>query len=564
MMIKGNPVSPGIALGKAYVYEPFVPKVMEILCSAEEAAAEKKRLDDGVQAACAELDASIERLFGDAADVLRAHKEMLLDEELLETMSESVLVEHKNASWAAVSAFGDFMAILSQAGDPLIAARTADLKDVRDRLLRVLQGMPEKNLSALTEPIVIITRDLTPSDTATMRREYVLGIISETGGSTSHAAIIANHYGVPAILGAEGAWDAIGDGVTVGLDALSGDIYISPSADVIHMLHEKQSAYAAKALAEAAYRDKSCQTADGERIQIGLNIGSDMPDGNYAQADFVGLFRTEFLYMRGDHLPTEDEQFIAYKRVLELADGKPLTLRTLDIGGDKTLSYLPLPKEENPFLGNRALRLCLCKPELFRVQIRAALRAALFGDLWLMLPMVGSIDDIRRGKAFLDETREELKAEKVLFGDVKFGIMIEIPSIAAIADKAAQMVDFASVGTNDLCQYLCAADRMNPATEAYYQTFSPAMARTLGAIAAAFHNAGKPVSICGELAGDPLGAVLLAGLGIRKLSMSGTKMTRVKAAIAQVTALQACELARQACNADTETDVIKILTSAIR
>ena len=271
-------------------------------------------------------------------------------------------------------------------------------------------------------------------------------------------------------------------------------------------------------------------------------------------ADYIGLLRTEFLYMNSDHLPTEEEQFEAYKRVLATAGSKPVTLRTLDIGGDKTLSYMPLPKEDNPFLGKRALRLCFDEPQLFRAQLRAALRASAYGTLWLMLPMVGCIEDIRRARAIISDVESELHAEGVAVGEYKVGIMIEIPAIAMAADIAAKYCDFASIGSNDLIQYSTAVDRMNPEVSSYYQSYHPAVFRLMRTAISAFREAGKPISICGELGGDSLAAPVLVGMGMRKLSMSATSVASIKRTLAHLTLAQMQEMAATVCNGDTAAD----------
>jgi phosphotransferase system enzyme I (PtsI) len=304
--------------------------------------------------------------------------------------------------------------------------------------------------------------------------------------------------------------------------------------------------------------------ASGEEYSIGLNIGSTEPNEYIKYADFVGLFRTEFLYMESEHMPTEEEQFKAYKKVLANALGKPVTLRTLDIGGDKSLRYLVLPHEANPFLGKRALRLCLDLMDLFKTQLRAALRASAFGEMWIMFPMVGSIDDIRNAKAVVEEVKAELRAEKIPFDEnIKIGIMIEIPSIAMISDLAAKEVDFASIGTNDLTQYLHAVDRMNADIVDYYQSMSPAMFRMLGNVFSEFNQAGKPISVCGELAGDPVGALVMVGLGLRKLSMNASNIARVKRMLSNFSLTDMKDTAHAVKMQATQDEVIEYLEGKI-
>lgn len=562
MVLKGNAVSAGVALGAAYVYKAFALDVHEAYCEGGTETAEKARFDTALRAAGQELEAviaSFAKENADKAKIFAAHMEILNDEEIVEMVEDAILHERKLAEYAVMEAFAEFIELLSRAEDPLIAARVADLRDVRNRLIRVLQGEPEKNLSTLAGPVVVVAHDLLPSDTATLDRKNVLGIVTEVGGATSHSAIIANSYRIPAVLGVPGCTEILTDGTPVGLDALAGEVYVQPGDEAEKALEAKRATWLEKLAEEDAYLAREPLMADGTRLEMGINIGSAERVADYDHCDFVGLLRTEFLYMQSDHMPTEEEQYNAYRRVLEHAGGKPVTLRTLDIGGDKTLSYMQLPREDNPFLGKRALRLCFEEPQLFRTQLRAALRAAVAGPLWLMLPMVGSLEDIRRGRAFFEEAKVELEAQGVPHGqDVRFGIMVEIPAIAAVADLAADEVDFASIGTNDLCQYLCAVDRMNPELDAYYQCFSPAMVRTLGGIIEAFDQKGKPVSVCGELAGDARGAVLLAGLGLKKLSMSPAKLAGVKAALSRVGLKEARALAQKARGMRTEKEVLAL------
>lgn len=567
MVLKGNPVSPGISVGKAYIYKALSFDVHETYFEGDPAA-EKAVFDAAVQAAETELDgliAAFSAQDADKAKIFEAHKEILFDEEILEMVEEAILSEKKTSDFAVCGVYAEFIELLGSAKDELIAARVADLRDVRNRLIRILHGEAEKNLSVLSEPVVIVAHDLLPSDTATLDRQNVLGIITEVGGATSHSAIIANSYRIPAVLGVPDATEALKDGVLIGLDALSGLVHIDPQSDVMEELDQKNEVFQQEQAIAQQYLDKEGLTADGVHIDIGLNIGSaDYLEG-YKYSDFVGLFRTEFLYMESDHQPTEEEQYKAYRKVLENMKDRPVTLRTLDIGGDKTLSYMQLPREDNPFLGKRALRLCFDNPELFKTQLRAALRASVAGQLWIMLPMVGSIDDIRRARSILDDVKAELDTQGIAYAkDVKLGIMIEIPSIAMISELAADEVDFASIGTNDLCQYLCAVDRMNPEIDSYYQSYAPAMVRTLGYIIEQFNKKGKPISVCGEMGGEILGAMLLVGLGLRKLSMSESKLAGVKAVLSKLTIAQLEDAAQKAKNFETEEQVTTYLKSLIQ
>lgn len=548
-MLKGKAVSPGVALAPAYVYLPDLPSPSGGHIPPERVEQEIAILNEGIRIADEELVRLIDS-FPDSeaeqAKIFAAHREILNDEALLDMIPGTIREELVSAETAAFLAFDSFIALLGGAEDANIAMRTADLTDVRNRLVRCLRGGTAEGLAHLPGDCILVARDLLPSETVSMDRKRVLGIVTETGGATSHTAILARSYGIPALLGVSDATRLIKTGDALVLDALDGTLSVRPDEKAIADGETKRAQWFSQRAGEETARRIEARTKDGIRIEIGLNIGSDAePIPEYV--DFVGLFRTEFLYMDSGHLPTEEEQFAAYRRVLEHANGRPVTLRTLDIGADKALPYLRMEKEENPALGNRALRFCLNEVHIFKTQLRAALRAAAYGNLWLMFPMVGGIDDVERAKAVIDEAEAELAAENPGFrASYRTGIMIEIPSIALIADLAAQAVDFASIGTNDLCQYTHAADRMNAAAAPYYQNKSTAMYRLIGMAISGFLRAGKPISVCGELGGDPEAAAVMVGMGIRKLSMSDACVARVKKRLSELTLDEAEKLAREA------------------
>jgi phosphotransferase system enzyme I (PtsI) len=564
MKLEGIAVSPGIAIGPVYIYKTFDEIPEEAIFTSDREAAELARLEQAFQKADDELKKLITAFDKtEQGRIFSAHRQMLWDEEIVATVRRLVNSEHKTPEWSVYSAFEENIRLLADLDDPVISARGTDLADIRRRLLRILAGRTEKSIGNLPRPVVVIASELTPSDTAMLDRSKVLGIVTERGGLTSHTAIIANTYGLPAVLSVNSCTTVVQDGQNVCLDALDGVVLVEPEDTLLHEMEDKQIQYNRKQAEEKHYLAIQVKLTNGESVAIGLNISSpDRIDG-YKYVDFVGLFRTEFLYMDNDHIPSEDEQYYAYKRVLEHADGKPVTLRTLDIGGDKNLPYINLPREDNPFLGQRALRLCLAEPLLFRTQLRAALRASVYGKLNVMFPMVSHIEDFRAARIIYNKTRDELKMEGKEAGDVKLGIMIEVPSIAIISDIVAAEVDFASIGTNDLCQYLCAADRMNGAVAQYYRVFSPAMARLIEHIITAFGNAGKPISVCGEMAGDLYGALLLAGLGLRKFSVNESRIAPVKALLTNMDIKIAENTAHLVKNAATQDDVLKLLQSAI-
>ena len=541
MEFYGIGVSKGIAIAPVYLYRPYVPQVDEILVEAEEVA---QALED-YHAAQAAAQAELEELCGqmeaagdgDKAKIFAAHREILFDDGLCEEVEDTIHEERYHPSYAVETVYAAAARMLAKSKDKLISERSVDITDVKNRLLRCLRHEKAPSLAHLEQTVVVAAHDLLPSDTAGLDRAHVAGIVTEIGGTTSHSAIIAKSYGIPAVLGAQGILDRLEDGEPVILDAVEGRLITAPTAEETEAYLEKKEAFAREQAIVSQYLDRTAETADGRRVKIGLNIGSASEEETEktAHVDYVGLFRTEFLYMEGDHLPTEEEQLSAYRAVLEACKEKDVIIRTLDIGGDKTLQYMELPVEQNPFLGNRALRLCLANDGLFQTQLRALLRAAVYGSLSVMFPMVASLEDIRRAREAVERARRSLAEEGLEAGEIRLGIMIEIPSVALVADAVAKEVDFVSIGTNDLCQYLTATDRLNPAVTKYYQSYHPAMFRLMGYVADQMNAAGKEISVCGELGGDPLAAPALVGLGIGKLSMNISSVAAVKKVLSEHT-----------------------------
>ena len=487
-----------------------------------------------------------------------------------EAMSEEIIDQIKecvSAQKATDAVYTQYAELLKATGDELIAGRSTDMLDVRTRILRCIDDIPEADLSVLNKPVILVTHDLLPSDTATLDPASVRGIITEIGGPTSHSAIIARSFGIPAVSGLKDACSLLVDGESVILDAIDGDIITKPSEDDIRAFSEKADTFAKMVADEKTYLDREATLSDGTRIHVMVNIGTgDEKDLEAAKhSDGVGLFRTEFLYMGRADLPGEDEQYDIYKNVLEAFSPSPVTLRTLDIGGDKEAECLDLPKEDNPFLGNRALRLCFDNEELFITQLRAALRASVFGNLKIMFPMVGGLEDIRKAKTFLKKAMDELEAEGLSWNpEVKVGVMIEIPALAILADQIAKEVDFASIGTNDLTQYTLAADRINPSATKYYQPYSPAMMRLISGISCEFNKAGKELSVCGEMGGDPIGVAALIGMGVTNLSMGASSLATIKKTICNLDVDKAKSAAVKVLNLETSDEVKDTLESVIK
>lgn len=565
MQYQGNPVSPGLAIGAVYRFIPYTPLVEQREIAQGEARAELDRYYRARAAAQEELETLCRRFSASDQEktaIFAAHLDILMDVAMEEDICAAVEDELLGAEWAVQKVYGRYAEQIAGVADPLMRERSSDLKDVSRRILRCLEGAEDHDLSSLEHAAIVVAHDLLPSQTALLDRDRVLGIAAEIGGSTSHSAIIARSYGIPAVLGIEGILDAVQDGETVILDALKGTLSTRPTHDELATAERRKSEYAVRAAELRRWRDVPCVMADGTQVGIHLNIGSATPDELSASVytDGVGLFRSEFLYMSRPQLPGEEEQLEAYRRALEAFAPRPVVLRTMDIGGDKKLECMDLPREENPFLGSRALRLCFRRKDIFRTQLRAAYRASVYGKLWIMFPMVSSVDDIRRAKQIAEEVRQELEGEGIPFDrEVKLGIMIETPAMAVLADRAAKEVDFASIGTNDLCQYALAVDRLNPEVAEYYQSYHPALFRLIGIAGSAFREAGKPLGVCGELGGDPLAAPVLVGLGVTKLSMSASAVAGVKKMLCGLTMEEARHIAQQAANRSTAKEVHRFL-----
>jgi len=563
MKLNGKVAAPGAAVGRIYIYKKNLNLPVENFVSEGEEQSQldryflvKKQAHDELE----KIRLSLQKHDKIKAEIFKAHQEIVDDIIINEEIPARILNERWAGDWAIYQVYETVLVVLRQSADPMIAERADDFDDIRALLLRLWYGSKSGHIACPPQPAIIAASDLLPTDTAGLDKDNVLAILTEKGGVTSHTAIIARSYGIPTVLGIEGLLGIVKHGQLAAVDADDGTVFIEPDEKIVNEYTERSAAFFRDRQEANAFLKCEGLTADGIKIDIGLNIAEaehELKAKEYA--DFAGLFRTEFLYMGRKTLPSEEEQFSVYRKVLETFGKKPVVLRTLDIGGDKKLSSVNLPKEENPFLGNRAIRLCFSYPDIFKTQVRAALRASVFGNLWLMLPMVGSLDDIRRAKELIAAAGAELKKEGKKIAEVKTGIMIEIPSIALIADLAVKEVDFASIGSNDLCQYLCAADRMNSNVEAYYQSYHPAMFRLINHAASSFTKAGKPLSICGELGGDTLAVPVLIGMGLRKLSMGEASIAAVKRAIASVTVKTCEEAAKKVLTFSTAAEVREYL-----
>ena len=565
MKLKGVSTSPKVIVGEVMQYVPFTCKAEPRKLEGHNAAEEAGMYQRAKEAAFMELSALgefLEKKESSNTDFVAAHQEILndpvMDQEIRQLIEESFYY----TDFAVSSVYDRYRELFAGNKNALIQERASDLQDVKMRLLRCYYGKPEKNLSKMSKPCIIAAEELFPSDTLCLDEEHIKGIITEKGSLTSHTAIIARTLGIPALLGAEGIMGAVQDGDRVILDGTAQEVIIGADAEAVDRYLEKAGNVEKDMEITRRYYKKEAVTVDDSKIELRVNIASpefDQTD-KVPYLDGVGLFRSEFLYLSRKNLPSEEEQFLAYRKITEIFKGKPVVLRTLDIGGDKQVPYMELPKEDNPFLGNRGLRLCLSREDVFRTQLRAALRASAYGSLMIMFPMVTSINEFYTAKKMVKDVAKELHEQKIAYDqNIKVGIMIEVPSVALIADQIIEEIDFASVGTNDLCQYLCAADRMNHAVKDYYQDYHPAVFRILHHLASVFEASGKCLSICGELAGDPLVIPLLAGIGIRTLSMNESSVARAKRVICNMRMEEARELAEAALNRKSNWEIEKLL-----
>lgn len=567
MRYLGTPASKGIAIGSAYCLHQEAVRI------------DQRRLDEPLRedevaayrAAVAQADERLTEIYeryrwkdAKQAEIFQAHLDILHDIQLNDEIEAAILNEGKVAPWAVSTVYGAYMAIFAEMEDALLRERAADLNDVSDRLVRILTGAESAtSLAELPEGVILIAHDLMPSQTVNLTADIVHGIVTEAGGMTSHTAILARSLGIPAVLGLPGILNAVTSGTPVIMDGSEGVVLTQPTAEQTAFYQEKREGFLRHQRLEETFLPQQAVTKDAVRIGIHLNISSASitPYQNVLPyVDGAGLFRSEFLYLNRSKLPTEDEQYAIYSATLRAFGDRPVILRTLDIGGDKKTDCIPIPQEDNPFLGLRAIRLCFAQPELFYTQLRAAYRAAVNGNLMIMFPMVNSLEDIRKAKAFCAEVRDELEREGIPYGkNIKIGVMIETPAIALMAQEVAQEVDFASIGTNDLCQYTLATDRLNSAVGSYFHPYHPAILRLIAQTAEAFDRCNKPLSLCGEMGGNAEVIPLLLGLGIRKLSMSSSCVAAAKAAICR-TEYRHCQLlASQALRASTEDEVRQLI-----
>lgn len=537
----GVACSPGLAIEKAYILEEPDITIDYGCIPTERVSEELERLERAFDQSKEQLNAIYEKTLlavgEEDAEIIQAHLMILGDPIFYDEVKDAVQSELLTAEHAIQKKVEEQVAVFEMIDDPYIRERAADVRDVGNRLLLNVLGIEIKDISNLKENAIVVGRDITPSLMATIDRDHVKGILAEVGGATAHTAILARNLEIPAILGASGVLSLVRDGQTLIIDGSRGEIEIDPEKETIDAVGKKIEKARMIRKELSLIKDLESKTRDGHSIELVANIGLPVDTEKALEygAEGVGLFRTEFLYMDRNCAPDEEEQFVSYKKVLEAMNGKPVIIRTMDVGGDKEIPYFSLPKEENPFLGYRAIRICLEDKELFKTQLRAILRASAFGNALIMFPMIASVDEVVRAKEVLAEAKEELRQRNLEFDEaIKVGIMVEIPSAAVTADLFADEIDFFSIGTNDLTQYTLAVDRGNTKVSSIYTSFHPALLRLFKNVIESSKRNGKFTGMCGELAGNPLAALLLLGLGFDELSMSPSSILKVKKIVTSV------------------------------
>ena len=554
--LTGISASRGICIGPAY---PFIRQELRVesYC-VENAQDEIIRLNNAIDKAKEQISQIYQKALGESskadAEIFQAHRMILEDPELLKEVKAKIEKDSTCAEFAMMTTAQSFSDMMAAMQDEYFKARATDIMDVGNRVLRILLGVAETPTADLKEPSVITADDLTPSDTVMLDKSLVLGFCTVRGSSTSHTAILARGLGIPAVAGSGAEIMKVSKGTTIILDGTHAEALIDP--DDATIANYRQRIETANTIHNAAMKQahEPAITKDGVRLEVVANIGN--VEGARAAiengAEGVGLLRTEFLYLERSSVPTEEEQYQAYKAILDVFGKLPVILRTLDVGGDKEIAYLDLAAESNSFLGQRALRLCLVRPDIFKPQLRAALRAGVGNNLKIMFPMVATAQEVRDARKVLDECTAELKAEKQAFAEnIEIGIMVEIPSAALVADQLAKEVDFFSIGTNDLSQYTMAADRTNPKVAALSNAFFPAVLRLIRDVIKAAHAEGKWVGMCGELAGEPLAAPILLGLGLDEFSVNPPVVPLIKQILRGLTAAEMKSIANEALNLES-------------
>ena len=566
--MKGIGVSPGIVIGKVLLKEEKNIIIEKKEITSYEA--EIKRFKTAMENSKCEIqdiyNKVLKNMGEEEATIFEAHLMILEDPEMLDQIEKNIQDNKVNAEWALKEVSEMFIAMFDAMDNEYMKERAADIKDVTSRLMKKLLNIEEVNFGELANEVVIVARDLTPSDTSQIDKKKVLGFITEIGGRTSHSAIMARTLEIPAIVAVKDITSKVKNGDLIVFDGEEGLIYVNPEEKIVKLYEEKKAEYNKSQKELSLLIGEKSITTDGVRVELAANIGTpkDLESVMSNDAEGIGLFRSEFLYMDRKTAPTEEEQYVAYKEVAEKMNNKPVVIRTLDVGGDKELDYLNLPKEMNPFLGYRAIRVCLDKVDLFKTQLRAILRASAFGNIKIMFPMISSIEELRAAKTIVEQVKIELHKENIAFNkDLEVGIMVEIPAAAIISDLLAKEVDFFSIGTNDLIQYTTAVDRMNEKISHLYNPFHPALLRLVKMVIDNAHKENKWVGMCGEVAGDPKLIPILIGMGLDEFSMSPISILRARGIIRNISQEKMKDLAGQVVNLPTAKEVEKFIEDNI-
>ena len=569
MRIQGISGSRGVAVGNVYRYIQEEIVIPDYTVAEDKVDEEIGKFAAAMAATLKQLDTirqkALEEMGPEEAAIFEAHMQIAQDPSLSDGIKSLVEASHTNVVAATAQTIETFANIFLGMEDAYMRERGADIKDIGDRLMRNMLGMNPRGLSHISGEVILVAQDLAPSDTASLDKNVVKGIVTAAGGPTSHAAIMARTLEIPAVMGI-GDIESFVDGDKAVVLGTDGIVEINPSdADWAEYTNQAGAFQEElKRLRESANLEAT--TTDGHYVELFGNIGKakDAKNALTMGAQGIGLYRTEFLYMENDELPAEDVQFEEYKKVAQDMKGKPVIIRTMDIGGDKELKCLDLPSEMNPFLGYRAIRISLNRPDIFKVQLRALLRASAFGDIHIMYPMIASVEEVKQANAMLDECKEELTAEGKEFNkDIKVGIMIEVPAAAVISPILAKYVDFFSIGTNDLCQYTLAVDRMNEAIGSLYQPLHPGVLRLIKHVIDASHEQGKFTGMCGELASDPVATMILLGLGLDEFSMTASSIPLIKNILRSVSKAECEEVANKALTMDTAEEITAYAKSVL-
>lgn len=568
-MLKGIAASSGVAIAKVYKLEQ--PNLV-VERKTSDPVVEVEKLEKAFLKTISDIEQIKEKakvnLSEEELAIFDAHLMMAQDPELKSQIEAMIQSESVNAEYATDTVASGMVAMFESMEDEYFKERAADVKDVTFRLQCNIAGVVIPDLTTIQEEVVIVAEDLTPSDTAQLNKEFTFGFATSIGGRTSHSAIMARSLEIPAVVGCAGIMEEANQGDVIILDALEGNVILNPTEAQLQEYNEKRKAFFEEKEALKVLINEKSETTDGHEVELAGNIGTpkDVEGVLSNGGEGVGLYRTEFLYMdsEGD-FPTEEEQFEAYKKVLEAMNGKKVVIRTLDIGGDKKLSYFDFPEEMNPFLGYRAVRLCLDRKDIFRVQLRALLRASAFGHLCIMFPMIATVNEFKAAKAVFEEEKSKLVAEGIAMGDkIELGMMIEIPAAAVLADQFAKEADFFSIGTNDLIQYSMASDRMNEKVSYLYQPLNPSILRLVKMAIDGAHKEGKWCGMCGEMAGDELAAPVLLGLGLDEFSMSASSILPTRKMIRSLSKKEMEEMANQALQCETMEEVVTLVKGKIK